>query len=30
MMTVNGEDGHLSPEDVVAVAKWSDLQDVGR
>jgi hypothetical protein len=30
MTTVNGDDGHLAPEDVVAAAKWSDLQVVGR
>ena len=30
MTTVNGTDGHVSPRDVVAVAKWSDLQDVRR
>ena len=30
MTTANGDDGRLSPEDVVAVAKWSALQDVGR
>lgn len=30
MVTVNGGDGHLSPRDVITVAKWSDLQDVRR
>jgi hypothetical protein len=30
MVTVNGPDGHLDPVDVVAVAKWSDAQRVGR
>lgn len=30
MMTVTGARGRLSPHDVVAAAKWSDLQDVGR
>ena len=30
LATVNGDDGHLEPHDVVSVARWSALQNVGR